>query len=135
VGEDFAEVAAWLDNRGTQVDILGSVMARTVSGVLVNLTGCGDAIPSCESTVQAFCTRAILHTDIWGRWLKMQREGRKRLRPVPVPPSTGVWEQFLAVRAGRLPNPCPPEVGLRMARLWDAIQASAARGGQPVRCT
>jgi len=31
-------------------------------------------------------------------------------------------------------NPCPPEVGLRMARLWDAIRASAAKGGVPVRC-
>jgi len=44
-----------------------------------------------------------------------------------------VWEQFLAVRAGKQENPCPPEVGLRMARLWDAIQASAARGGASVR--
>jgi len=33
------------------------------------------------------------------------------------------------VRRGELPNPCPPEVGLRMARLWDAIRASAARDG------
>ena len=32
VGEEYSEVAAWLDNRGTPVDILGSVMARTVSG-------------------------------------------------------------------------------------------------------
>ena len=53
---------------------------------------------------------------------------------VPVPPSLGVWEQFLAVRDGEMPNPCPPEVGLRMARLWDAIKASAAQGGMPVKC-
>jgi hypothetical protein len=46
----------------------------------------------------------------------------------------GVWEQFLAVRAGQIPNPCPPEVGLRMARLWDAIKASAAQNGVPVEC-
>ena len=39
----------------------------------------------------------------------------------------GVWEQFLDVRAGKMANPCPPEVGLRMARLYDAIQASAAQ--------
>ncbi len=51
---------------------------------------------------------------------------------VKLPPSLGVWEQFLAVRAGEIPNPCPPEVGLRMAKLWDAIQASAAQNGVPV---
>ena len=45
----------------------------------------------------------------------------------------GQWEQFLNVRAGKMANPCPPEIGLRMARLWDAVQASAAQGGQPVQ--
>jgi hypothetical protein len=44
----------------------------------------------------------------------------------------GVWEQFLGVRQGAA-NPCPPEVGLRMARLWDAIQLSAAKGGSAVK--
>jgi len=40
----------------------------------------------------------------------------------------------MAVREGTMPNPCPPEVGLRMARLYDAIKASAAQEGAPVRC-
>jgi len=75
-----------------------------------------------------------MYTDVWGKWLKVQRQGRQRLRKVPLPPSMGVWEQFLAVRQGEIDNPCPPEVGLRMAKLWDAIQASAARNGTPVRC-
>ena len=35
---------------------------------------------------------------------------------------------------GKIPNPCPPEVGLRMAKLWDAIKASAAQDGVPVQC-
>jgi hypothetical protein len=47
----------------------------------------------------------------------------------------GVWEQFMAVREGKLENPCPPEVGLRMTRLWDAIKASAAQNGAPVDCS
>ena len=49
-----------------------------------------------------------------------------------VQPGT-VWEQFLDVRYGRIPNPSPPEVGLRMAHLWDAIRASAAADGAVVR--
>jgi predicted dehydrogenase len=132
-GEDFVEVAAWLDQRHRPVDILGTVMGRLASGPLVTLHGCGEAIPSCDSDVRVFCTQAILRTGIWGERLELQRSGRKRLTPVPVPPSLGVWEQFLAVRNGQMPNPCPPEVGLRMARLWDAIQASAAQNGAPVR--
>jgi predicted dehydrogenase len=54
-------------------------------------------------------------------------------RTVKTPSSTGVWQQFQAVRRGDVANPSPPEVGLRMARLYDAIKASAAQGGQPVR--
>ena len=133
-GEDFAEVAAWLDNHGRPVDTLATVMGRLQSGALVTLHGCGEAIPSCESDVRVFCTQAIMDTDIWGKWLKIRRHGNKRFTTVQVPPSLGVWEQFLAVRQGRMPNPCPPEVGLRMARLWDAIKASAAQNGVPVKC-
>ena len=131
-GEDFVEVAAWLDNGGRPVDTRATVMGRLASGALVTMHGCGEAIPSCNSEIKVFCTRAILRTGIWGERLELQRYGRKRMRKVAVPPSLGVWEQFLAVRSGDMENPSPPEVGLRMARLWDAIQESASRGGVPV---
>lgn len=132
-GEDFVEVAAWLDNRGAPVDILGSVMGRLKSGAMVTMSACGEAIPSCSSDVRIFCTEGILQTGIWGERLLMQRSGQRRLTPVRVPVSLGQWEQFVMVRQGKIENPCPPEVGLRMARLWDAIRASAAKAGQPVQ--
>ena len=131
-GEEFVEVAAWLDNRNRPVEIMGAVMGRLKSGALVTMHACGEAIPSCSSDVRVFCSQAILRVGIWGDILEIQPYGEKVLSPVEVPPSLGVWEQFLAVRQGQLDNPCPPEVGLRMARLWDAIQASAAQAGIPV---
>lgn len=133
-GEDFVEVAAWLDNRERPVDVLATVMGRLRSGVLVSLTGCGETIPTCTSQVHVFCTKAILRTGVWGKRLEMQRHGNKTFRKVQVTPSLGVWEQFLTVRNGDIPNPAPPEVGLRMARLWDAIQASSSQKGIPIRC-
>lgn len=134
-GEDFVEVAAWLDNRGRPVDILGAIMARTRSGVLVTMHACGETVQSCSSDVRVFCTDGILRTGVWGRTLSVQRNGLDHAVPVRTPKTLGQWQQFLQVRAGQMPNPCPPEVGLRMARLWDAIQASAAAGGQPVPVT
>lgn len=133
VGEEFVEVGAWLDNRGVAVDILGAVMARTESGILVTLNGCGETIKSCASDVRVFCTDGILRTGVWGERLEAQRAGEDELSPVAVPESLGQWEQFLNVRSGMMANPCPPEVGLRMARLWDAIRESAAQGGKLVR--
>jgi predicted dehydrogenase len=134
-GEDFVEVAAWLDNQGRPIDILGCVMGRLASGALVTMNACGSAIPSCSSEIRIFCTQAILRTGIWGERLDIQFAGEKELHPVSVAPSHGSWEQFLAVRRGEIANPCPPEIGLRMARLWDAIKESAAQHGVPVRLT
>jgi predicted dehydrogenase len=131
-GEDFVEVAAWLDNRDTPVDVLGAIIARTASGILVTMNACGETVRSCSSDVRVFCTDGIVQTGVWGRNLAVQRNGQDDLVPVSVPETLGQWQQFLQVRAGTMPNPCPPEVGLRMARLWDAIRESAAAGGKPV---
>jgi predicted dehydrogenase len=133
-GEDFVEVAAWFDRRGTAVDILAAGMGRLQSGGLVSINSCGDSSSPYGSDVRVFCTQGTLQVGVWGGYLRLQRPGRKYLRRVNCPPSLGVWQQFLAVRAGALENPCPPEVGLRMVRLWDALKASAEWGGLPVQC-
>lgn len=132
-GEDFVEVAAWLDNNGRPVETIGVVMARLKSGAFVTVNGCGEAIPSCTSEIWLFCSKGIVRTGQWGERLELQRAGEDQPQPVDVPRSMGAWEQFLAVRAGKLENPCPPEVGLRMAHLYDAIRNSAAQHGQPVQ--
>ncbi len=132
-GENFVEVAAWLDNNDRPVDTRAAVMARTESGAMVTLHACGEAIPSCSSDVIVFGSKGILNVGIWGEKLTLQRYGAKSARKVAVSASLGVWEQFLAVRNGVMPNPCPPEVGLRMALLWDAIKESAALDGAPVK--
>ncbi len=133
-GEEFAEVSAFLDNNNRPVETLGVVIGRLASGGLVTLHGCGEAIPSCNSNIFVFTSQAILRTGIWGEMLDMQKSGENKFRKVRVPAHLGVWEQFLDVRAGKMENPCPPEVGLRMARLYDAIKASAAQGGKTISC-
>jgi predicted dehydrogenase len=125
-GEDFVEVAAWLDNFGRPVETLGVVMARLASGAMVTMNGCGEA-PSIVSEIYAFCTGGIIHTGIWGEKLDIQTDGPSM--PVDLPPMRGAWEQFVQVMRGEIDNPSPPEVGLRMARLWDAIQHSARKNG------
>jgi len=128
-GDDFTEVTAWMEDDGRPVDVRSVVMGRLASGALVTMNACGSAIPSCHSDIRVFTTGAILRTGIWGEGLELQRAGAARLRKVRSIAPSPVWEQFLNVRAGRTPNPSPPEVGLRMARLWDAIRESTGRGG------
>jgi predicted dehydrogenase len=132
-GQPFTEVAAWFDKRNSEVDVLACAIARLKSGALVTLSGCGDTIPSVGSDIRVFGTDGILETGFWGKYLRVQYRGETTPQPVECPPSLGVWEQFLAVRRGEMVNPSPPEVGLRMAQLWDALRESAALGGQPVK--
>lgn len=132
-GEDFVEVAAWLDNQGAPVDLTGVAMARLASGAFVAMSACGATnIISCASDVRVYCMDGFLRTGIWGERLEVQRPADADLRTVEVPPSHGEWERFLLVRTGKIPNPSPPEVGLRMARLWDMIRLSAVQRGRPV---
>ena len=138
-GEEFVEVAAWMDNGkilgyNRPVETLAAVIARLESGAMVTFHGCGETVRSCASDIRVFCSDAILRTGAWGQFLELQRQGEPDFVAVPLNPSLGAWEQFLAVRNGEFPNPCPPEVGLRMARLYDAIKASASQNGARVRC-
>jgi len=131
-GEEFVEVAAHLDAAGRPVDTQAALVARTASGVLATLFACGEAAAGAGGRVHAFYTGADLHTDPWGWQLEIQRRGESSPKVVKAPDGPGIWEQFEAVRAGRQANPCPAENGLRVVRLWEAVAASAARGGQPV---
>lgn len=128
-GEEFTEVGAWLDNRGCDVDINGVVMGRLKSGMMVTMHGCGDTSGG-GSDVYIFGTEGVIRVGVWGGVLEARLPGDTEIKPVEVPPSLGTWQQFLAVRNGVIENPCPPEVGLRMARLWDAIKASAEQAGR-----
>jgi predicted dehydrogenase len=135
--QNFVEVAAWLNFHGGPVDIIGVAMGRLESGALVTFHACGNTTPSCASDIRVFCSEAILRTGAWGEYLEIQHGDKvgfteTAFRPVEFASIPTVWEQFLAIRAGEIANPSPPENGLRMAKLWDAIQESARQGGRPV---
>jgi predicted dehydrogenase len=136
-GQDFVEVAAWLNTHDGPVDIIGAAIGKLKSGALVTMHACGHTVKSCASDIRVFCSEAILRTGAWGEYLEIQRDDQlgfteTAFQPIEFPNPPTVWEQFLAVRAGKIENPSPPEIGLRMAKVWDAIQLSASQSGRPV---
>lgn len=131
LGEPFSEVAAFIDKRKTKVDILTVAIARTQSGALVTINGCG-ASPVTHSDVKLFCENGLIQVGVWGDYFNLQMKGEPQLREVELPPSLGVWETFRKVRNGEIENPSPAENGLRMIQLWDAIKKSARQGGAVV---
>ena len=133
VNQDFVEVAAWMKNHGRDVETMSVAMAKLESGAYVTLHGCGETIQVCDSLIKVFCDEAILTTGAWGRTLTIQEAGNPEPKEIPFPPASTLWDTFLDVRAGKIDNPSPPEVGLRMIRLYDAICLSAQNGGQIVK--
>jgi predicted dehydrogenase len=131
VGEPFAQVAAFIDKCGTKVDILTVAIAKTQSGALVTINGCGKAAVT-DSDIKIWCENGLIQIGVWGDYLKVQMKGDPSLKPVELPPDLGVWQTFVKVRNGEMPNPTPAEVGLRMIQLWDAIKKSARQGGAVV---
>ena len=143
-GEDFSVISAILDNKGGPVEINAVIMGRLRSGALVTIHACGDTTRSCGSDVRVFCSKGVLRTTVWGDSLEMMRQQPEGWRltgssreegwePIDVRATRGVWEEFLSVREGLIDNPSPPELGLRMATIWEAIGESAERDGAPVR--
>ena len=143
IDEEFTSLCAWLESDGHPVEMRSAISARTASGLLVSMNGCGTTV-GIGSEIFVFGTRGILQTGAWGRRLAVARLGNVfepkapdyddgSLREVRLPPHLGVWQQFLAIRRGELENSSPPELGLRVARLYAAILESAAQDGAPVR--
>ncbi len=133
VNQDFVEVAAWMDQHGRQVETLSVAIAKLESGAFVSLHGCGETIPSFGSDIKVFLTNATLTTGAWGRSLQIQKAGQRGAEEIPFPSSSSIWDIFLKVRNNEIDNPSPPEVGLRMIQLYDAICLSAAEGGRIVK--
>lgn len=125
IDEDVVEVCALMDNCGTRVDINSTVSGRFRGGTMFGLAAAGDSI-HCTSMVTVMGDKGVLQTGIWGERLLFKPVAASDFAPVAYPKSRGVWEQFLKVRAGQQANPCPPEVGLRFARLMDMIRDSDA---------
>lgn len=130
-GADFERVSAFTNNRGKAVDIVCAVAARLANGALVTFNAAGDGPPGCASHLTLFYSKAIVRIDAWGGWREISvgagPAAREEAETLDNPMKT-----FMSVRAGAQDNPSTVSNGLRFARLWDAIKASAARGGEAI---
>lgn len=128
---EFERLSAFTNNRGIAVDLVCAVAARLANGALVTFNAAGEGPPGCASAITFFYSKAIVRIDAWGAWREVTVNGvaepREANEIVDTPMHT-----FQAVRDGRLENPSTVANGLRFARLWDAIKASAARQGEPI---
>ena len=131
IADDVREVFAIFDNRGAPVEINSTISGRFFNGITFSMGGFGDAT-HCTSQIRIFGDKGTLETGVWGEYLFFRSAQRgAEFEPVRYRGSNrsvGSWGRFVRVLQGKLENPCPPEVGLRFARLMDMIRASAESG-------
>src|SRR5580693_688022 len=128
---DCEQVSALMNNRERSVDVVCAVVGRLASGALLTLNAAGDGPVGCASHLTFFYTRATVRIDAWGARRAISAGGISGLR-ADVEITNNPLKSFLAIRAGSAENLSSVEAGLRFARLWDGIKASAARNGKPV---
>lgn len=128
---DCERVSALMNNRQRSIDVVCAVVGRLATGALLTLHATGEGPAGCSSQITFFYTKAIVRIDAWGAWREIAVAGAPGLRE-EAEITGNLLKSFLAIRAGNAENLSTVEAGLRFARLWDAIKASAARDGEPV---
>ncbi len=132
-GQPVESVTALVENFGLPVDINSSTTIGFAGGVQGQLTIIGDLPATWIEQVVVSGSEGILryetephHPFKTGR-LWQYRDG-EIVQPLRMPGNRLVDPAWLAAIRGEGPNPSPPEVGVRVAELTEAIYQSAREG-------
>jgi predicted dehydrogenase len=128
-GLAVTEVYAMVNNKDQQVDVEAAVSLRFSNGALGTATVSGDATYF-EQGIYLQGTKGTVKTSIYGGSLE-HYDGGQRVKYPRVPEVSLLQQNFVDVVRGRAETPSPALLGLRQARLMDAIYESA-RTNRPV---
>ena len=124
IGSDVRALSAFTDNRGAPVNISAAIAGCFENGALFTICTEGNTLDySAHLTIYGSTGSLVIGS--WGHNLRITRHGQKE-EPVPCEHNRHTFAEFLRVRAGEIPNPCPAEVGLRFAKFMDMVKKSAA---------
>ncbi len=131
--DEVAEVSAFIENRGREVDIDSAISYRTRGGTVGTLTvvGSGPAGFMWEDmTVNGESGSAFFYRK--GKlWVTREHSG-ELVEEEPSGEDVSADRHFLDVLAGKAENESPPEDFLKNIAFTEAAWQSAAQGGKPV---
>ena len=129
MNDPVVDVAAVLDDRGSPVDVTGSVTMRFRGGAVAALAFAGDAEPF-DSRLTLFTDRYTIDTNAYGTRLAMTgRDGHPFHPPVPFAEGRGTpHANFVDALLGRQPLAVGVRYGVLLSALMDAVYQSAAAG-------
>jgi predicted dehydrogenase len=126
-GLKAVEVFAWMDHKGQKVDMITAATIKFDNGALGTAAVSGDC-PVMEQGVYIQGPKGAVKSWIYGDYLEQwDNQGRKVKYPM-VPETPSLHQNFVDCIRGRAKTPSPGELGLRQARLMDALYESARSG-------
>jgi predicted dehydrogenase len=125
-GLSATEVFAFVDNKDQEVDVIGTVALRFTGGALGSAAVSG-ATTVFEQGLYIHGTRGSVKCSIYGGSLEIWL-GSNRVKYPLVPETVSLQQNFIDCIKGRATTASPPILGLRQARLMDAIYESARTG-------
>lgn len=120
------EVFASIDRKGELVDVTGTTSIRFDNGALGTAAVSGDA-PVMEQGLYIQGTRGAVKCSIYGGGMEVWL-GQEKVESPVLPDVTTPQQNFVDCILRGETTPCPPLLGLRQARLMDAIYESARTG-------
>lgn len=132
-GLTVESVAAFIDDRGTPVDIDSALSIRFTNGAQGNLSVIGDSVIGWHEDISIWCEKgAFLYRN--GALTVIDEHGRSTtMDGSNLPPTQNIDENFIGAIRGENAVAAPPICGLRTIELTEAAWLSAARGGAPVK--
>jgi len=123
-----AEAHAYIDNRGTRVDILSAVNVKFTNGALCNVSIVGDSVTWHED-ISIWCERAAFF--IRGSHVIQADPDERIIDEKDLPRGSDPDTNFVRSIFGQEEPETPPECGLRVIQLTEAAWKSA-KSGKPV---
>lgn len=121
------EVFAWMERRGSPVDIVTAAVIRFANGALGCASICGDDVRFDEG-IHLSATKGAVRTSLYGGRLEQWDAKGVWVRYPRIEPVASMYQNFADCILGRAQTPCPPIWGLRQALLMEALHESARRG-------
>lgn len=125
-GLSATEVFAFVDNKDQEVDVIGAVSLRFTKGALGSAVVSGDA-PVFEQGIYIQGTKGSAKASIYGGQMEVWI-GSEKVKYPQVPPAISLQQNFVDCINSRAETLSPATLGLRQARLMDAIYESASTG-------
>jgi predicted dehydrogenase len=132
-GLTVAEVSAFIDNRGTPVDINSALAFRFTNGAQGNISVVGESVIGWHEDISIWCENgAFLYRNGSLTFVDGQGQSHK-MDDSNLPSSHNIDEDFIATIRGEHGPAAPPLCGLRTIELTEAAWRSAAQNSAPVK--